>query len=55
MLFNPDTPKQAQEIVSPRKKYISAYGTIFFNNLSIVKENIQKKHQVLFLDTKLNF
>ena len=59
MLFNPDTSKhcvfillcskQAQEIIFSRKKKTNS-GTIFFNKLPIVKENIQK-HWDLFFGT----
>ena len=43
---------QAQEIAFSRKKNITTHGTIFFNNLPIVKEYIQKRLG-MFLDNKL--
>ena len=43
---------QAQEIAFSRKKNITTHGTIFFNNLPIVKEYIQKLLG-MFLDKKL--
>ena len=55
MTFNPDKPlKQAQEIVSARKANASNHGTVYFNNLRLIRVNVQT-HLGLFLDSKLNF
>ena len=53
MIFNPDPSKQAQEIVFSRKANASNHGTVYFNNVPVIRENIQK-HLGLFLDSKLN-
>ena len=54
MLFNLDTSKEAQKMVFSHEKIKTTHGTIFFNNLPIVKENVQK-HLDLLRDTKLKF
>ena len=54
MIFNPDPSKQAEEIVFSRKANTSNHGTVYFNNVPVIRENIQK-HLGLFLDSKLNF
>ena len=54
MIFNPDASKQAQEIVFSRKANASNHKTVYFNNVPVIRENIQK-HLGLFLDSKLNF
>ena len=54
MIFNPDALKQAQEIVSSRKANASNHGTVYFNNLRLIRENVQT-NPGLFLDSKLNF
>ena len=52
-LFNPDASKQAQEIVFSRKANASNQETVYFNNVPVTRENIQK-HLGLFLDSKLS-
>ena len=54
MMFNPDALKQAQEIVFSRKANASNHGTVYFNNVPVIRENTQK-HLSLFFDSKLNF
>ena len=54
MIFNPDASKQAQEIVFSRKANTSNHRTVYFNNVPVIRENIQK-HLGLFLASKLNF
>ena len=54
MLFNPDTSKQAQEIVFSRKKAPSNHSDIYFSNMPLIRKNTQK-HLGLYLDGKLNF
>ena len=53
MIFNPDASKQAQEIVLSRKANASNHATVYFNNVPVIRDNIQK-HLGLFLDSKLN-
>ena len=40
MIFNPDASKQAQEIVFSHKANASNHKTVYFNNVSAIKENI---------------
>ena len=54
MLFTLDTSKQAQEIVFSLKNSATDHGTIYFNNMPIVKENVLK-HLATFLHVKLTF
>ena len=54
MIFNPDTSKQVQEIVFSRKANASNYKNVYFNNVPVIKENIQK-HLRLLLDSKPSF
>ena len=54
MIFNPDALKQAQETVFSRKANASNHETVYFNNVPVVRKNIQK-HLGLFLDSKLSF
>ena len=54
MIFNPDASKQGQEIAFSRKANASNHGTVYFNNVPVIRENIQK-HLGLFLDSKLSF
>ena len=54
VIFNPDASKQPQELVFSQKAKTSNHGTVYFNNASVTRENIQK-HVGLFLDSKLNF
>ena len=54
MIFNPDVSKQAQEIVFSRKANAGNHKTVYFNNVPVIRKNIQK-HLGLFLDSKLSF
>lgn len=54
MLLHPDILKQAQEIVFSRKKSITNHETIYFNNMLIVSQGVQK-HLDLFLDVNGTF
>ena len=54
MIFNPDASKQAQKIVFSRKANAGNCKTVYFNNVPVIRENIQK-HLGLFLDSKLSF
>ena len=54
MILNPDASKQAQEIVFSRKANASNNGIVYFNNVAVIRENIQK-HLGFFVDFKLNF
>ena len=54
MIFNPDASKQAQEIIFSRKPNASNHATVFFNNVPVIRDNIQR-HLGLFLDSKLSF
>ena len=54
MIFNPGASKQAQEIVFSRNANASNHETVYFNNVQVIRENIQK-HLGLFLDSKLSF
>ena len=53
MAFNPDTTKQAQEVIFSRKSYSPKHPDLFFNKLVVEKVKIQK-HLGLKLDEKLN-
>ena len=54
MIFNPDASKQAQEIVFSRKANASNHETVYFSNVPVIGENIQK-HLGLFVESKLSF
>ena len=54
MIFNPDASKQAQEFVFSRKANTSNHETVYFNNVLVTRENIQK-HLGFFLDSKPSF
>ena len=51
IIFNLDASKHAQEIVFCRKANASNHKTVCFNNIPVIRENIQK-HLLLFLDSK---
>ena len=53
MIFNPDAPKQAQEILSCWKARATDHGTGHINNVPLIRENILK-HLGLPLNSKLN-
>ena len=52
-MFNSDALKQAQKTVFSRKASATKYGTIYFNNVPVIRE-IMHKHLALFLDPTLN-
>ena len=54
IIFTPGASKQAQKIIFFLKASATSYGTIYFNSVPVIRENIQK-HLGLFLDSKLNF
>ena len=49
MDFNPDTSKQAQEVLFSRKVKVTAHPQLVFNN-NPVHETSTQKHLVMFLD-----
>ena len=57
MKFNPDPTKQAQEEKeekkSARKKTVSIYPVVYFNNIPVNSSTIHK-HLGMILDSKLN-
>ena len=54
MSFNPDTSKQAQEVIFSCKIQKTCHSSIYCNNKS-VKQVPSQKHLGLILDNKLNF
>ena len=54
MNFNPDPPKQAQELIFSRKVQTTNHPPLFFNENVVAPATLQK-HLVMFLDSKLNF
>ena len=54
MNFNPDTSKQAQDIIFSCKVKVTAHPQLVFNN-NPVHETATKKHLGMFLDFKLHF
>ena len=54
MNFNPDTSKQAQEVLFSRKVEVTAHRQLVFNN-NPVHGTASQKHLEMFLDFKLNF
>ena len=42
MMFNPDASKQAQEIIFSGKANTNNHGNVYFNNVPVIKVNIQK-------------
>ena len=54
MIFNPDASKQVQEIIFSHKTIASNHETVYFNNVPVIRENVQI-HLGLFLDSKLSF
>ena len=54
MIFNPDASKQSQEIVLSRKANASNHATVCFNDVPVIRDNIQK-YLGLYLDSKLSF
>ena len=54
MMFNSDASKQTQNIIFSRKARATKYGTIYSNNVPVIREKIHK-YLALFLNPKLNF
>ena len=54
MSFNPDSTKQAQEVIFSRKTTKKIHPEIFFNNIPVSKAYCQK-HLGLHVDSKLSF
>ena len=54
MNLNPDTSKQAQEVIFNLKVKVTSHPRLVFNNNS-VHETATQKHLGMFLDFKLNF
>ena len=54
MNFNPDTSKQAQEVLFSRKVKVTAHPQLVSNN-NPVHETATQKHLGMFLEFKLNF
>ena len=54
MNFNPDTSKQAQEVIFSGKVKVTAHPQLVFNSYP-VHETATQKHLGMFLDFKLNF
>ena len=52
--LNPDTSKQAQEVLFSRKVKVAIHPQLVFNN-NPVHETGTQKHLGMFLDFKLNF
>ena len=54
MKFNPDTCKQAQEVICSRKIKVTSHPQLVFNN-NTVHETSTQNHLGVFLDFQLNF
>ena len=54
MSFDPEPPKQAQEVIFSRKFTKTNHPTLIFNDNSVHQVALQK-HLGMFLDWKLNF
>ena len=54
MSFNPDSSKQAQDVIFSRKLQKSTHLTLSFNN-NTVTQSVTQKHLGMLLDTKLDF
>ena len=54
MNFNPDSTKQAQELIFSRKVQMINHPPLFFNQ-NVVPQISLQKHLGMFLDSKLNF
>ena len=54
MSFNPDSSKQAQEVIFSRKLQKSTHPTLSFNNNTLT-QSVTQKHLGMLLDTKLDF
>ena len=54
MSFNPDSNKQAQEVIFSRKLNKPNHPSLNFNN-TVVIQSTTHKHLRMIFDTKLNF
>ena len=54
MSFNPDSSKQAQEVIFSRKLQISIYPPLHFNNIAVT-QSVTQKHLGILLDVQLDF
>ena len=54
MSFNPDSTKQAQDIIFSRKKVKSSHPSVYFNNIP-VNSTSEHKHLGMLLDDKLSY
>ena len=54
MSFNPDSNKQAQEVIFSRKLNKPNHPLLNFNNTVVIQSTIHE-HTVMILDTKLDF
>ena len=54
MSFNPDTSKQAKEIVFSKKRCVTQLPVLMFNN-NVISSTDSHKHLCMILDSKLSF
>ena len=54
MNFNPDTTKQAQEVIFRRKVKKTVHPPLLFNNASVTRTSSQKHLGIIF-DNQLKF
>ena len=54
MLFNPDSQKQAEEVIFSRKTIKAPHLSVVFNNVPVV-QSLCEKHLGVYLNHKLNF
>ena len=54
MMFNPDTIKQAHEVIFSQQTVRPFHPKVFFNKFS-VERSVSQKHLGLHLDQKLDF
>ena len=55
MDFNPDTSKQAQEVIFSRKVKVTAHPQRVFNNNPTQETTTHQKHFGIFVHFKLDF
>ena len=51
MTFNPDSKKQAQEVIFSRKRVKDYHPSVFFND-AVVEQSTSQKHLDVHLDKK---
>ena len=54
MSFNPNSSKQAHEVIFSCKRFVSSHPPLMFNNIPVAQTNSQK-HLIMQPDKKLNF